>query len=264
MWHEVSVLSAPRARQHLAVVMTTRDDARAAPAEATSPARPRDSVPSRRVRPQNPPVKPPPRAEPRATLHPPVLLFLLVFSSVFCAAGSPLAPRAWDAGGTRCLPHTYPPSPNLKLSKGSAQLSPQFVARFPGRLQTPAAEGAGLGAGHRLPRGAPSLQGRRRGSGGAAGKETPNPLPFPLLGSRDSSPVVEAFCSCGVAEEAGCLKSRSERHPGTPREGDAVSYPAEFPFLSRLLFEKHSREQPVHPARWKEIDLKVARCTKLP
>lgn len=76
--------------------------------------------------------------------------------------------------------------------------------------------------------------------------------------------MVEAFCPCGVTEEAGCLKSRSERHPGTPREGDAVSYPAEFPFLLHLLFETHRREQPVHSARWKEIDLKVARCTKLP
>lgn len=54
-----------------------------------------------------------------------------------------------------------------------------------------------------------------------------------------------------------------KRHPGTPREGDVPLHPAEFPFLLHLLSETRRREQPVHSACCKEMDLGVTHRTEL-
>lgn len=48
--------------------------------------------------------------------------------------------------------------------------------------------------------------------------------------------------------------------PSTPGGGDVVSQPAQFPLLLHLLLETLRREQPVHSACWKELDLEVTGC----
>ena len=208
-------------------------------------------MPSHRIQPRSPLGESPPRPEPCATRRP-ALWVLLAFSSVLSAL------RAWDAGGTRCLCQTNLPATNPEFSRGSAQLSPPFAVRFP--TERPQ-RGSWLGSRARAPRSsipAGSVRRRQRGCRG-----DPKPLPVLPAQTQGLNPLAGTFCLCSVTKGAGCLKRRLEKHPGVPREGDAVSYPAEFPFLLRLLFETHRREQPVHSACWKEIDLKVACCMKL-
>lgn len=229
----------------------------AAPVEATSLTRPRDSVPSRWIWPQNLLGETPPQPEPGAMHDPPSPPG---FCWYFLLSSLPPVTHSHREPGTPARLHL--PSTNLKLSKGSAQLCP-VCGSFPQEAANIPSQGSWSGSSTwASPRSFVPAGSVQRQQWSCREGDT-NPFPFPHLPSRDSDPMVETFCLCSVTKAAGCLKRRLEKHPGTPREGDAVSYPAEFPFLLQVLFETHRREQPVHSACWKEIDLKVTRCMKL-
>lgn len=175
-----------------------------------------------------------------------VFPFLPVFFPVLSAVVPPVL-GAWHTQGMRCLCQTHPHPQPRNFPRALLDFVACLWLFSSGAVSTHGRAEQGS------PGGSIPL-GLCRGSRGIAGEETQT-LPVPRLGYRDSEPWL------GLLD--GCLKRRLERHPGLPREGDVALYPAEFPFLLHLLPETHRREQPVHSACRKEIDLEVTHCMKL-